>query len=162
MKDIKWTEVLVAEGEENQFWVRVYHSEENAPSFEEVRQEWLDEALTLPHLDITKPKSLSGYHSYCLTMENYSETFDTLNEAHNEMVKWLRTHSDEFSVNDKARLNPSDSEDLVLDHIVLSYSAWCERENLPHVSMDELIWEDITKEQRKQLTAFYLLWGELS
>ena len=99
MKDIKWTEVLVAEGEENQFWARVYHSEDNAPSFEEVRQEWLDEALTLPHLDITKPKTLSGYSSYCLTMENYSETFHTLDEAHNEMVKWLRTHSDEFSVN---------------------------------------------------------------
>lgn len=98
MKDIKWTEVLVAEGEENEFWVRVYHSEEDAPSFEEVRQEWLDEALTLPHLDITKPKTLSGYPSYCLTMENYSETFHTLDEAHNEMVKWLRTYSDEFSV----------------------------------------------------------------
>jgi len=55
-----------------------------------------------------------------------------------------------------------DSEDPVLDHLVLSYSAWCERENLPHISMDELICEDITKEQRKQLTAFYLLWEELS
>lgn len=99
MKDIKWTEVLVAEGEENEFWVRVYHSEENAPSFEEVRQEWLDEALTLPHLDITKPKTLSGYPSYCLTMENYSETFLTLEHAHAEMIDWLRTHSDEFSVN---------------------------------------------------------------
>ena len=98
MKEIKWTEVLVAEGEENQFWVRIYHSEENAPSFEEVRQEWQDEALTLPHLDITKPKTISGYPCYCFTMENYSETFHTLDEAHNEMIKWLRAHSDEFSV----------------------------------------------------------------
>ena len=98
MKEIKWTEVLVAEGEENQFWVRIYHSEENAPSFEEVRQEWQDEALTLPHLDITKPKTITGYPAYCFTMENYSETFHTLEEAHNEMIKWLRAHSDEFSV----------------------------------------------------------------
>lgn len=164
MKEIKWTEVLVAEGEENQFFVRVYHSEENAPSFEEVRQEWLDEALTLPHLDITLPKKHITQQSscYCLTMENYSETFLTLEEAHNEMVKWLRAHSDEFSVNEKARLDPSDSEDLVLDHLVLSYASWCEREGLPHLSMDELICEDITKEQRKQLTAFYLLWEALA
>ncbi len=162
MKDIKWTEVLVAEGEENQFWVRVYHSEENAPSFEEVRQECRDEALTLPYLVITKPKSLSGYTSYCLTMENYSETFHTLDEAHNEMVQWLRAYSDEFAVKTQSHLSLSDSEDPVLDHLVLSYASWCERENLPHISMDELICEDITKEQRKQLTAFYLLWEQLS
>jgi len=59
-------------------------------------------------------------------------------------------------------LSTSDSEDLVLDHLVLSYASWCEREGLPHLSMDELICEDITKQQRKQLTAYYLLWEELS
>ena len=99
MKDIKWTEVLVAEDNGHKYWVRVYHSEDNAPSFEEVRQEWLDEALTHPHIEIMKAKLSSARDVYCLTMENYSQTFHTLDEAHNEMVKWLRDHSDEFSVN---------------------------------------------------------------
>lgn len=162
MKDIKWTEVLVAQGTEASYWVRAYHSEDNPPSFEELRQAWLDEDVQFPYIEKVLSTSPHSSDSFSFTMENYSETFHTLDEAHNEMVKWLRAHSDEFSVNDKARLNPSDSEDLVLDHLVLSYASWCERENLPHLSMDELICEDITKEQRKQLTAFYLLWEQLS
>lgn len=162
MKDIKWTEVLVAQGTEASYWVRAYHSEDNPPSFEELRQAWLDEDVQFPYIEKVLSTSPHSSDSFSFTMENYSETFHTLDEAHNEMVKWLRAHSDEFSVNDKARLHPSDSEDLVLDHLVLSYASWCEREGLPHLSMDELICEDITKEQRKQLTAFYLLWEELS
>ena len=162
MKDIKWTEVLVAQGTEASYWVRAYHSEDNPPSFEELRQAWLDEDVQFPYIEKVLSNSPHSSDSFSFTMENYSETFSTMEHAHAEMIDWLRTHSDEFSVNDKARLNPSDSEDLVLDHLVLSYASWCEREGLPHLSMDELICEDITKEQRKQLTAFYLLWEQVS
>lgn len=162
MKVIKWTEVLVEEHLDRKFWVRVYHSEDNPPSFEEVRQAWLDEDLQFPYIYKVLSTSPHGFDSFSFTMEYYSQTFDTMQEAHNEIIKWLRDYSDEFSVNDKARLNPSDSEDLVIDHLILAYASWCEREGLPHLSMDELICEDITKEQRKQLTAFYLLWEELS
>jgi len=98
MKDIKWTEVLVAEGEENQFWVRAYHSEDNPPSFEELRQAWLDEDVQYPYIEKVISKSPHSSDSFSFTMENYSETFSTMEHAHAEMIDWLRTYSDEFSV----------------------------------------------------------------
>ena len=162
MKEIKWTEVLVAQGTEASYWVRAYHSEDNPPSFEELRQAWLDEDVQFPYIEKVLSTSIHVSNSFSFTMENYSETFDTIEEAHAEMIDWLRSYSDEFAVKPQSQLSLSDSEDPVLDHLVLSYSAWCERENLPHISMDELMCEDITNEQRKQLTAFYLLWEELS
>jgi hypothetical protein len=163
MKPIKWTQVLVAEGHENDFWVRVYHTEEDAPSFEQIRKAWTDENMAFPYIEICKPKPYQeGRITYQLTMDNYSEMLDTMEDAHTAMVSWLRENPSVLGINEKASLSESDSDDLVLDHIVLSYASWCEREGLPHQSMDELLHEDMTTEQRKQLTAFYLLWESLA
>lgn len=161
MKDIKWTEVLVAEDNGHSYWVRAYHSEDNAPSFEEVRQEWLDEGLTHPHMEIMKAKISSARDVYCLTMENYSETFHTLDEAHNAMLHWLRLHSEEFQTT-KQGMNREALDHDALHALAYSYNLWSEANGLKCLCMDEQLCEDLTEEQRQTVTKYIHIWEALS
>jgi hypothetical protein len=41
------------------------------------------------------------------------------------------------------------------------FKAWCQRENLPWLSADELILEDITDAQRRYISKFILRWEDM-
>lgn len=49
----------------------------------------------------------------------------------------------------------------MLNQLIDTYNTWIEKQGLPLMSADELLWEDcVNEEQRKWLQVFIVIWDE--